>query len=46
MVLTTAINQKEMRISTDEFPEQEPACYSGMVLDDTRLPCASKEVAA
>jgi len=46
MVLTTAINQKEMGISTDEFPEQEQACYSGVVLDDTRPLCASKEVAA
>jgi len=46
MVLTTAINQKKMGISTDEFSEQEPACYSGMVLDDTRLPCISKEVVA
>jgi len=46
MVLTTAINQKKMGISMDEFPEQEPACYSGVVLDDTRLLCASKELVA
>jgi len=46
MVLTTAINQKKMEISMDEFPEQEPACYSGMVLDNTRSPCALKEVVA
>jgi len=46
MVLTTAINQKEMGISMDEFPESEPACYSGVVLDDTRPPCTSKEAVA
>jgi len=45
MVLTTTINQKEMGISLDEFPELELACYSSLVLDDTRPPCKSKEVA-
>jgi len=39
------INPKEIGISLDEFPELELACYSKPVLDDTRLPCASKEVA-
>jgi len=45
MVLTTTINQKEMKISLDEFPELELAYCSSLVLDDTRLPYASKEAA-